>query len=172
TGGGSVADRMRSALVVAEIALSVVLLAGAGLLIKSFVALQNVSLGFRPEKILVMSASVPMRRAFLASDVENARHGTDFYRNLLAEVATLPGVLNAGATMAAPPNTASNGGYWIDALPKEVAVSAPQAIFSVVAPNTFATLGIPLRNGRDFNDGDTYDRPFTAIINEALAKEA
>jgi putative ABC transport system permease protein len=174
TPGGSVADRMRSGLVVAEIAMSVVLLAGAGLLIKSFVALQNVALGFRPEKILVMEASVPVRRAFSSapSDIESARSATRFFKDLLAEIGTLPGVLNVGATMAAPPNTASNGGYWIDFVPKEFNVSAPQAVFSVVAPQTFATLGIPLKKGRDFNDGDTYDKPFTAIINEALAKAA
>jgi putative ABC transport system permease protein len=170
--GGSMADRMRSALVVAEVALSVVLLAGAGLLIKSFIALQNVALGFRPEKILVMSASVPVRRAYSSSssDIEGAKRATRFYKDLLAEVGSLPGVLNAGATMAAPPNTASDGSYWIDFLPKELSVSAPQAVFSVVAPGTFATLAIPLKSGRDFNDRDTYDAPFTAIINEALAK--
>jgi len=60
TGGGSLADRMRQALVVAEIALSVILVAGAGLLIKSFVALQNVSLGFQTERVLVAEASVPL----------------------------------------------------------------------------------------------------------------
>jgi predicted permease len=174
TPGGSIADRMRSGLVIAEIAMSVVLLAAAGLLIKSFVALQNVALGFRPEKILVMEASVPVRRAFSTapSDVESARSATRFFKELLAEIGTLPGVLNVGATMAAPPNTASNGGYWIDFLPKELSVSAPQAVFSVVAPQTFATLGIPLEKGRDFNDSDTYDSPFTAIINVALANAA
>jgi putative ABC transport system permease protein len=174
TGGGGTADRMRSALVVAELALSVVLLSGAGLLIQSFVALQNVALGFRPERILVMSASVPVRRAFstLPADVENAKRAVGFYQELLTEVATLPGVLSVGATMAAPPNTASNGSYWIDFLPKELNVSAPQAVFSVIAPGTFATLGIPLKNGRDFYDSDTYDAPFTAIINGALARAA
>jgi len=164
--GGSVADRMRSALVVAEIALSVVLLAGAGLLMKSFLALQNVALGFRSERVLVMSASVP------ASDLNSARHATRFYKELLADVETLPGVLSAGATMAPPGHTASDGGYWINFLPKELNVSAPQAVFSVVAPGTFATLGIPLKRGRDFNDGDTYDTPFAAVVNEALAKAA
>ena len=164
--GGGVDNRMRSTLVVAEIALSVVLLAGAGLLIKSFLALENVALGFRPEKILVMSASVP------SSDLESAKRATRFYKELLVEVGSLPGALNSGATMAAPPDTASNGGYWIDFLPKELNVSAPQAVFSVVAPGTFATLGIPLRSGRDFNDGDDYGAPRTAIINEALAKAA
>ena len=71
-----------------------------------------------------------------------------------------------------PGHTASDGGYWIDFLPKELNVSAPQAVFSVVSPGTFATLGIPLKRGRDFNDGDTYDAPFAAVINEALAKAA
>jgi len=171
---GSVADRMRSALVVAEVALSVVLVAGAGLLMKSFLALQDVALGFRPEKILVMSTSVPVVRGFISSgpELESAKRATRFYKDLLVEVSSLPGVLNAGATMAAPPETASNGGYWTDFLPKELNVSAPQAVFSVVTPGTFATLRIPLKSGRDFNDGDSYDAPFTAIINEALAKAA
>jgi putative ABC transport system permease protein len=172
--GGGVAERMRSALVVAEIAFSVMLLTGAGLLIKSFLALQNVALGFHPENILVMSASVPLTKSFSlsASDLENAKRAMHFYKDLLVDVRSLPGVLNAGATMAAPPGTASDGGYWIDFLPKELNVSAPQAVFSVIAPGTFATLGIPLKTGRDFNDGDTYDAQFTAVINEALAKAA
>jgi predicted permease len=64
------------------------------------------------------------------------------------------------------------GGYWIDHLPapEGLSVSAPQAVFSVVAPGTFATLGIPLKRGRDLNDSDTYDTPFTAVINETLAR--
>jgi putative ABC transport system permease protein len=165
-GGGSLADRMRQALVVAEIALSVILVAGAGLLIKSFVALQNVELGFRPERVLVVGTSVP------ASDLESARRATRFYKQLLAEVRALPGVLDAGATMEPPGHTASDGSYWIDQLPAALNVSAPQAVFSVVSPGTFATLGIPQRRGRDFNDGDTYDAPFTAVINEALARHA
>jgi putative ABC transport system permease protein len=140
--------------------------AGAGLLIKSFVALQNVELGFRAERVLVVGTSVP------ASDLESARHATRFYKQLLAEVRALPGVLDAGATMEPPGHTASDGSYWIDQLPVALNVSAPQAVFSVVSPGTFATLGIPQRRGRDFNDGDTYDAPFTAVINEALARHA
>ena len=163
---GGIADRMRAALVVAEIALSMMLLTGAGLLLKSFVALQNVALGFRPERVLVMESSVP------ASDLESARQATRFYRELLSEVATLPGVSNAGATGAVPGHTLSDGSYWGDHLPNHFGVNAPQAVFSVVTPGTFATLGIPLLRGRDFNDSDTYDAPFSAVINEKLAKEA
>jgi predicted permease len=165
-GGGSLADGMRQALVVAEIALSVVLVAGAGLLLKSFVALQNVELGFRPDRVLVVGTSVP------ASDLAGARRATRFYKQLLPEVRALPGVLDAGATMAPPGQTFSDGGYWIDHLPAALDVSAPEAVFSVVSPGAFATLGIPLQRGRDFNDGDSYDAAFTAVINEALARQA
>jgi putative ABC transport system permease protein len=162
--GGGATGRMRSGLVVVELALSMVLLAGAGLLIKSFVALHNVALGFRPEHVLVMNSSVQ------ASGLEGARRATRFYRTLLADISTLPGVLGSGATMATPGHVQSNGGYWIDHLPSELSVTAPNAVFSVVAPGTFGALGIPLTRGRDFNNGDTYDAPFTAVINEALAR--
>ena len=91
-GGGIV--RMRGVLVVAEIALAVVLLSGAGLLIKSFAALHNVALGFRPENVLVMRATVP---GPLAVAVARARQ---FFGDMLTQIATLPSVLAAGATMA------------------------------------------------------------------------
>lgn len=166
---GSGAGRMRGALVVAEIALSVILLAGAGLLIKSFNALHNVALGFNPEHVLVMESSVPA-----GDDVKSARRATQFYKDLLHDVATLPGVIAAGATRATPGHTASDGGYWLDHLPPQdqLSVSAPQAVFSDVTPGAFRTLGIPLRSGRDFNDGDTYEAHPAAIINEALAKKS
>jgi predicted permease len=74
--------------------------------------------------------------------------------------------------MAPPGHTGSDGSYWIDHLPAALEVSAPQAVFSVVSPATFTTLGIPLQRGRDFNDSDTYDAAFTAVVNEALARHA
>ena len=165
---GGAAGRLRSGLVVAEVALSVMLLAAAGLLIKSFIALSNVTLGFHPEHVLVMETSVP------ASDVDSARRSTRLYKNLLPGLAALPGVSGVGATRTPPGHVSSNGGYWIDHLPpiNELSVTAPQAVFSVVTPGVFATIGIPLKRGRDFNDGDTYDAPFTAVINEALARKA
>lgn len=163
--GGS-AGRIRSGLVVAEIALSVVLLAGAGLLIRSFVAMHNVSLGYRPENVLVMGATVP------ATDLESRRRASRFYRDLLAEVATLPGVSAAGASRTPPGRLSSWGGYWIDHLPGPEAMNttAPQAVFSVVSPGALAALQIPIKRGRDFNDSDIYDAPFTAVINESLAR--
>jgi len=167
-GAGGGAGRLRAALVVAEIALSVMLLAGAGLLIRSFIALQNVTLGFRPENVLLMGASVP------AADLDGARRATRFYKDLLSEVVALPGVIAAGAERTPPGSIISWGGYWLDRLPtaEEAAIAAPQAVFSVVAPGTFAALGIPLKAGRDFHAGDTYDAPFTAVINESLARKS
>ena len=168
TGLGGRGGRMRAALVVVEVALSVILVASAGLLIRSFHALANVDVGFRPEKVLVMETSVP------SSDLESARRATRFYKTLLADVAMLPGVAAAGATRTPPGHVSSNGGYWIDHLPapEGLSVTAPQAVLSVVAPGTFAALGIPLKGGRDFQNGDTYDAPFVAIINQALARKS
>ncbi|HTB14469.1 MAG TPA: ABC transporter permease [Bryobacteraceae bacterium] len=163
-GGG--AGRLRSALVVAEIALSVVLLAGAGLLARSFIALNNVAMGFRPEKLLLMETFVP------AEGLEASKKASQFYKGLVEEIRQLPSVASAGATLGLPGDPRSNGGYWVDQLPSHPGVSAPQAVFSVVTPGLIGTLGIPVKIGRDFNDGDTYDAPFTAMINEALAKKS
>ncbi len=162
-GGGM--GRIRGALVVAEIAFSVMLLAGAGLLIRSFVALHNVALGFRPDSVLVMQATVP-------TPGPNGARANEFFKEVLADVSALPGILAAGATMAPPGHVDANGAYWIDHLPKELNLSAPQAVFSLVAPGTFAALHIPFKHGRDFSDGDTREAPFTAVINEALARRA
>ncbi|HLK19600.1 MAG TPA: ABC transporter permease [Bryobacteraceae bacterium] len=165
--GGS-GGKLRGALVVAEIALSVILLAGAGLLIKSFNALNNVALGFHPEHVLVMETSVP------ANDLKSAQRATAIYKDLLRDVAALPGVTAAGATRSMPGHVISNGSYWLDHLPPadQLTVNAPQAVFSLVTPGTFATLGIPLQTGRDFNQGDTFNAPFTAVVNEAFVKKS
>ena len=163
-GGGSV--RLRGALVVAEIALAVMLVSGAGLLIKSFVALHNVALGFRPENVLVMRASVP---APPSVGITRARQ---FFKDTLSRVAGLPGVLAAGATMAPPGSVDSTGSYFIDQMPAQPDPNAPPTILSIVAPGMFAALGIPLKNGRDFNEGDALDRPFVAVVNESLARKA
>jgi|HubBroStandDraft_1064217.scaffolds.fasta_scaffold00260_24 putative ABC transport system permease protein len=160
---GGRGGRMRAALVVVEVALSVVLLAGAGLLLRSFAALHTVALGFHPEHVLVMESDVP------SSDLDSARRATRFYKDLLADIATLPGVSAAGGARNTPGTVFSDGGYFIDHL-GEFATNMPQAVLSVVTPGAFAALGIPLKRGRDFNDRDTYDAPFTAIINEALAR--
>ncbi len=164
SGGG--AQRMRGILVVAEIALSVVLLAGAGLLIKSFQTLQSMPLGFRPEHVLVMQADVP------ALNLEGRRRAIELYKGLITDAAALPGVAAASGTRTPPGRVMSNGGYWIDNNPRSATIAAPQAVFSVVSPGIFNTLKIPLRSGRDFNAGDTANAPPAIIINESLARKS
>jgi predicted permease len=154
--------RMRQALVIGQIALSIVLLTGAGLLIRSFAALNSVDLGFRPKGVLVMETSVPARPDQAAR----------FFRELVAEISTTPGVVAAGATMGIPGHVESAGSYWIDHYPKVATISPFDAVFSVVTPGAFTALQVPINRGRDFNDGDRAGAPLTAIINEALAKKA
>jgi putative ABC transport system permease protein len=164
-GGGMV--RTNRALVVAEIALAVVLVSGAGLLIKSLVALDNVALGFRPENVLVMRATVPSP---LSVGFAPARQ---FFRDMLSQIGTLPGVVAAGATMAPPGYVDSTGAYLIDQLPAQPDwTRAPSVVLSIIAPGTFAALGIPLKSGRDFSDSDTLDRPFVAVVNESVVRKS
>ena len=159
-GGGMI--RLRGALVVAEIALAVMLLSGAGLLIKSFVALQSVALGFRPEQVLVMRATVPAP-IMVASQ---------FFQDVLAQVVALPGVIAAGATMVPPGHVGSMGPYYFDRLPDRRDPSDPSAVISIVAPGTFRALGIPVKYGRDFDDLDASDKPLVAIVNEAMVRKS
>jgi len=160
---GGKPGRLRGALVIAEVALSVMLVCAAGLLIKSFVALQNVALGFRPENVLVMQTTAPM-----PSDQMHA-----FFAGLLKDISALPGVEAAGATTSPPGWVESRGVYWIDHVPEKLDVNTgvPDAT-SVVSPGVFQTLGIAIVNGRDFNNGDSTDAPPVAIVNQAVARRS
>ena len=107
-----------------------------------------------------------------SGDLAGARRATRLYRDLLSGLSTLPGVSAVGATRTLPGSVESNGAYWIDHLPKELNITAPDAVYSIVTPGAFAVLGVPLKRGRDFNSSDVYDAPFTAVISEALARNA
>jgi putative ABC transport system permease protein len=164
SGGGR--SRTREALVVAEIALAVVLVATGALLVRSLVALQQAPLGFQPANVLLMQATARPN----GSDWAVSRA---FFEGVLGDISQLPGVVAAGAMMGPPGNVESDSGYWVDRMPKESALSAARpAAMNVIAPGTFAALGIPIRQGRDFHDGDRRGRPQVVIINEALARAA
>jgi predicted permease len=162
---GGAAGRLRSGLVVAEIAFSMLLLAGAGLLIKSFVAIQNVRLGFRPDHVVVMQTSVP---------VSATREGRDrairFYQGLLPQLSALRGISFVGATNATPGSVASDSPYSIDH--EQYFPDSPDSLDTVIAPGTFAALGIQLKRGRDFSPVDTPQSQPVAIINKSLARKA
>jgi putative ABC transport system permease protein len=160
-GGGA-----RNAFVVAEIAFAVVLVTGAGLLARSLAALGAVDMGFESERLLVMNTSVPVRT------IEDAPRATAFYRDLLPELRAIPGVTAAAGVTGLPTAVASNGGYAIEggASFAQMGVRSPQAVFTVVTPDYFRTMGVPLKAGRDLSDGDTRTAPRVAVINEALAR--
>jgi len=164
SGGGS--HRMRAALIVFETAAAVVLVIGAGLLIRSFAALSQVDLGFRTERLLVADTAVPTA----SRDV--AAVGVQFYRNLLPQLAAIPGVESSAAVMGVPTNVRSNGGYAIEGGPtfEQMGVRSPQAILTVATPGYFATLGVPVIKGRDFTEADIDSAPLVAVVNEALAR--
>ncbi len=155
--GGSGVSRV---LVMSEIAISVVLVTAAGLLIRSFVAHNTVELGFKPDHVLVVDVSVPG---------ESARAAL-FYRELLADLSTVPGVVAAGASTGMPGRVASGGSYWIDHLPDKPTIDPFAGVYSIITPGTLRALGIPLKRGRDFNPSDTADAPKVAMINETLAR--
>ena len=165
TVAGGRTTRPRAVLVVAEIALTVVLLTGAGLLVKSFVALQNVELGFRPENVLVMRAT----------GVRSLAENNAFFSRLLPRLAALPGVVAVGATSIPPGDLtlSGDGAYHLDRVPEvRDRDREPHAMFTIVTPGAFAALGIPVTRGRDFNESDTEDRPLVAIVNEALVRKS
>ena len=156
----------RHAFVVAEIALAVVLVVGAGLLARSLAALSAVDMGFQPERLLVLSTTVPIR------GIDDAPRATAFYRDLLPELRAVPGVSAAAGVTGLPTAVASNGGYVLEGGPgfDQVGVRAPQAVFTVVTPDYFKTMGVPLKAGRDFNDGDRRGAAMVTVINESLAR--
>jgi predicted permease len=166
--GGSGA-RFRGGLVVAEVALAVALVAGAALLVRSFIALGRAELGYSADRVLVVRTTVPVR------DLEGARRATTTYAALLPRLAALPGVA-AVAGIRGLPGTAmhSNGGYWLEGGPGPdiVGVQAPQAVFTVITPDYFRTMTIPVSSGRDFSVRDDFDAPLVAIVNHALARQA
>jgi predicted permease len=160
--------RVRHALVVVQVALSFALAIGAGLLFRSFLALNSVALGYRTESMLVMQTHDPAHT--LAEYLQVGR----VLANAVEEIRRVPGVTSAAAAMGVPTGPyGSNGGYVIDGQDfNRRDMARPQATFSLAGPGYFETMGIPLVRGRDFNASDAYDRPFVAIVSESLARQS
>jgi putative ABC transport system permease protein len=171
-GGRGVAEargrgRGRGLLVVAEIAISLVLLVGAGLLVKSFLRLQQVNPGFDASHVLTMRVALPGAR------YPDANKKAEFYASLVERVKALPGVETAAATLSLPLN-GSNYSVW-RAFIREGRPLAPEesenAAYSVVTPDYFRALRIPLVRGRAFTDRDDAGSAMVAVINEPLARK-
>jgi predicted permease len=165
TGTATTGGWTRNAFVVVEVALTVVLVVGAALLARSLVALASVNMGFSPERLLVLNTTVPV------ASREDAPRATAFYRDLLSELRMMPGVTTVSGTTRVPTAGGPNGSYLVQGIgPQEFGAGLPGALFTVTTPDYFRTMHIPLRLGRDFNDGDVLSAPFVAIVNESLVK--
>jgi putative ABC transport system permease protein len=163
--GGVAGKRTRSILVGVEVALSLVLLIGAGLMIKSFVRLQQVSLGFDPDNLL--TANLTLSRSRYGED----RQQVAFYQEALKGLQSLPGVQSAAATTALPLTLSISGSdFRIEGRPEPEAGQEMIINTSGVSPGYFRTLGIPMLKGREFSDRDTSDAPMAAVINSDLAR--
>ena len=161
--------RFRSALVVAEIALSVILLAAAGLLLRSFQALQHVDLGFTTDHVLVA-----VTEHAVTDNPEDLRIRSRFYADVLDRLRAVPGVQAASGVaylgMGREPRSPRD--FYIEGRPEGRAGERPQAEFHAVTADYFKTLEIPFRAGRDFDTSDTPQRPRVVIVNELLARTA
>ncbi len=166
SGGGGSRPRLRHLLVVAQVALALILLVGAGLMMRSFLRLQQVRLGFNPDNVLTLRVTVP--------GANYRGSSAPFFHQLLERVNALPGVEVAGAIVALPLTGVDQ--YWNSRMTVEGQSALPlgQAYginFGVITPRYFRTMGIPLLAGRAFNDADTRDAPKVAIVDERLARE-
>jgi putative ABC transport system permease protein len=163
--GGLRRARTRSVLVVAEVALSVILLIGAGLLIKSFVLLQRVDSGFNPNRLLVANISLPTSRY-----AEPAQRSS-FYTRLCQELAAVPGVVSAAATQSLPlSGNDARSPIAIDGRAVPPISERPIVTLGIVSPDYFLTMGIPLLQGRFFTEQDNATAPITTIINQSFAR--
>jgi len=165
TTAGRVSERMRRMLVVLEIAWSLVLLAGSGLLLKSFARLMDVDPGFRPEGVLTMRLSLPDAKYPKEPQVRA------FYREVVERVAKLPGVEAAGLVSALPlSGTGGSGTTTVDSRAVSGPDASPEADWRPVTPGYFKALGISLVGGRYFEDRDTETSAPVAIVDETLAR--
>jgi putative ABC transport system permease protein len=159
---GRSSHRLQSALVISEVSLSLVLLAGAGLLINSFVRLRAVDPGFRTEHILTAN----LEFSSMGGDAPRLRAE---YTDLLARVRAIPGVIRAGMTDQLPlDGYTADGSFRIE---NRKAPEGADAAYSVIGPGYLRTMRIPLLSGRDFSESDTTNSPGVAILSAEMARQ-
>ena len=164
--GGPRARRALGTLVVAEVALSLVLLAGAGLLIRSFIELQNVNTGMRTEGLFTARVSVSGAR------YSENRVISNFYTDVISRLTAIPGVSSAAAVSFLPMKGLGIGtSYFRTDRPEPPSGQQPTTDVKPVTPGFFKTMGIPQISGRDFSAADTWESTPVAIVSEALVRQ-
>src|SRR5262249_53911239 len=160
---GRTRHRLRSLLIVAEVALSLLLLIGAGLFIKSFIRLRSTHPGFNPQQVLTASVSLPEAR------YPKDEQLSSFYQQVVQRAAQLPGVNAAGAILPLPYSENSiTTTFTIEGQPAPGRGAEPVAGARIITPDYPRAMGIPLISGRVFTERDTADAPKVILINQTL----
>ncbi|HZM69181.1 MAG TPA: ABC transporter permease [Candidatus Cryosericum sp.] len=163
---GTRSRRLRGGLVIAETALALVLMAGAGLLLRSLLVLRATAPGFRAEGVVTVDAFLPRSR--LASQADRIR----YYQGLLEGIGGLPGVTSAALVANLPLGGGSDSlGFHIPGRSDPAPDGALSADFNIASPGYFRTLGIPVREGREFTDRDAGNTRAVIVVNETAARQ-
>ena len=165
--GSSARNKMRSVLVIAEVALAVVLVTASGLMFRSFVHLQRVNPGFNPENVLTLEIELP-EATYRADQQQRV-----FQQQLLQRIRAVPGVRYASTADNVPfSGNAFNSSFMIEGRPIPAVTERPRAFYRVISPDYFSTMGIPFVRGHQFTDRDSADAQGVAIINDAAARKS
>ena len=158
---------LRNALVASEIALALVVLAGAGLMIGSMARLLRVDPGIRAQNVLTAEVSVPQVNMYYGPPVH-----PNFCRDLVSRVGAAPGVLAVSSVNHLPLDGGAAGrGFLIEGRPDPGRGNSAHASYSVACPGYFQTMGIPVLEGREFTDADTASAPQVIIVNQAMTRK-
>ncbi len=164
-GGGPRSRRILGSLVIAEVALSLILLTGAGLLIRSFMRLQQVEPGFRAEGVFTARVQLPAARYSEERDI------AAFHTRVVERMSSIPGVRSAAGVTFLPFSGLGIGtGFYIDGTPEPAPGESPVTEVRPVTPGFFRTMGIPQLAGRDISSSDGTDTLRVAVITETLAR--
>jgi putative ABC transport system permease protein len=163
---GAAQNRLRGALAISEISLALILLVGAGLMMKSLYRLLEVNPGFQPNRLLTMEM-----------DLRTQQYSTDpailnFWQQVLDRVRALPGVENAALGTVVPlTDSHSRGDITIEGMALPTPGNFPHPDYHIVSPGYVSTLGVPLERGRTFTDADNEKSPLVGIVNARLARQ-
>jgi putative ABC transport system permease protein len=173
--GGSRQGGLRRLLVIAEVALALVLLVGAGLMVRSFAKLRQADVGFTERNVLTMRVPLPDAKYPIPINANDPRNpaGLAFYEQLLARIEALPGVKAVTASTVLPLGSMETWGkgFSIEGRPAPPSLDqAPLVNFALISHDFFRTFGISLRRGRSFTTQDRENSQPVAIVNETLAR--
>ena len=159
-------NRLRQVLVASEVALALIVLSGAGLMIKSMTRLLGVDPGLNPKNVVAMGMSVPQEEIYVGPPGLPR-----FCQDLDEHVGAIPGVLSVAAIAHLPFQGNAGRGFQIEGRPPADPGKMPGANYTVACPNYFRTMGIPILKGREFTRQDTVSAPGVIVINETMARE-